>query len=224
VKLRLDVRRVVGKVAFAGLEMQPLGPVGFEGKSECAGSVGGFMVDITTCERCGRVIPLLESGCPYCEQEESGRAEHPYLPLALRLLLVLFCVDVGASIVLATLTLIANSSPERSSSVVTLLALMRVLVAGLTFMAIVFSQPWGRWVPIGFIGFELGCGLLAALGLLPSGAWVGGLLAPLWTLLFMFLFLRDDVQSRFDARVVDRRELQRLIKLVEGGRSDRGSG
>ena len=178
------------------------------------------MVDITRCERCGKVIPALESGCPYCEIPDQGLQEKPYLPLALRLLLMLFVANVAMTMVLAVFSLAALSEPGLRAPLVKLLALIRFLLGGVTLVALFFRESWARFVPLAFLGWEALTAVMFAFGLMGGAAWAGGLLAPVWNVLFVFLFLREDVQARFDASVRDKRELGDLLRLVEGGTPD----
>ena len=90
------------------------------------------------------------------------------------------------------------------------LASLRLLLSGVTFVGLVFREPWGRWLPLLVLAFEALSWIWV--GLLPPGRWVGGWLAPLWNLLFVFLFLRDDVRARLDPRVADRREVGELLE------------
>ena len=172
------------------------------------------MVDITRCERCGKVIPALESGCPYCAEPDEGLAEKPYLPLAIRLLLGLFSVNATATMVLAVMTLLNNFGGALSDSLFTLLATVRFLAAAASLLALILREPWGRFVPIGFLAFEAVTGLALTFGLLPADRWAGGMLAPFWNVLFLFVFLRHDVQVRFDPGIIDRKAVDELLSTV----------
>ena len=60
-------------------------------------------------------------------------------------------------------------------------------------------------------------------GWIPLSRWIGGVLGPLWSVLFLFVFLREDVREYFDPRLRDRRELEELLVSVErGGAAPRG--
>ena len=172
------------------------------------------MVDITRCERCGKVIPALDSGCPFCEEPDRGLGESPYLPLSIRLLIGLFAVNVTVTMVLAVLTMLTNFGGTLSDSVIPLLAVLRVLSAAVSLLAIVMREPWGRFVPLVFVGFEALTGIALTLGWLPADRWAGGMLAPLWNVLFLFVFLRDDVQVRFDPGLLDRRAVDDLLSEI----------
>jgi hypothetical protein len=179
------------------------------------------MVNITTCEICGRVIPATEHGCAYCERER-GHAdlpETPYLPLAIRLLLVLLVVDALAVVVFATGSLWrAIQSPDRGSTVTIAVASARIALAVACAIGVLVRRPLGRTLCLAFIGFEV-LGLLATVTrVLPRGSWAGAPLEPLWTCLFFFLFLRADVIRRYDPPAADRRELRSLIRVVEKGK------
>jgi hypothetical protein len=178
------------------------------------------MVDITRCEACGRVIPATEHGCAYCDRERAGEVDEPYLPLAVRLLLLLFVLHLAASMGLGGLTLLGVESGRGDSGTTVFLGLVRILVAGATLVALLKSRPWGRWFPLAFIVLEVLLGLSARVGWLPREAWRSDLLAPLWSFLFLFLFLRPDVQGRFDPRVWDRQEVTDLIRVVQKGDRD----
>lgn len=172
------------------------------------------MVDITRCERCGKVIPALQTGCPWCDAAEARRPgfrEDDWLPLSIRMLLWLFMVNLAVTGLLAILTLMANGGEEPGRSIVAVLASMRLLLAGVCLVGLAFREPWGRWLPLWFLAFEALSWLGA--GLLSESRWIGGWLAPLWNLLFVFLFLRDDVRARFDPRLADRREVGELLEM-----------
>lgn len=174
------------------------------------------MVDITRCEACGRTIPATEHGCAYCEREREGQEERPYLPLAVRLLLVLFVANVFVAGGLAVVTLIHSEG----SGTVIVLALVRLAAASGVVVALVHRRPWGRFVPLGFLGLEIAGGLAADFHWISDGAWRADMFAPIWNALFLFLFLRPDVQGRFDRKVLDRHEVGSLIRLVQRGGRD----
>lgn len=177
------------------------------------------MVDVTRCENCGKVIPALDRGCPYCDREEGEtRNARPYLPLAMRLLLGLFVVDVAVTMVISLLTLLKNQDGGLLASILIVAALLRFLLGGVTLVALYFRESWARLSPLAFLAFEALVGLSVIVGWIPAERWVGGMLAPLWNVLFIFLFLREDVQAQFDPTIVDRRELGRLLRDVESGR------
>lgn len=172
------------------------------------------MVDITRCERCGKVIPALESGCPYCGEPEEGLSEKPYLPLAIRLLLMLFTVNATVTMVLAVMTLLNNFGGDLGDSVLTILASVRFLGAAASLLALIMREPWGRFVPFAFLVFEAATGLALTFGWIPDGRWAGGMIAPFWNVLFLFVFARQDVQVRFDPGILDRRAVDDLISTV----------
>jgi hypothetical protein len=173
------------------------------------------VVDITRCERCGKVIPATDKGCPYCEVPDQGLREKPYLPLAIRLLLVLFVANASVTMVLAVATLLRNFGGSLADSLITVLASMRFLVSAVTVLGFVMKEPWGRRVPLIFVAFEAITGIAVATGVLPADRWAGGMLAPLWNVLFLFLFLREDVQVRFDPSILDRRAVESLVSQIE---------
>ena len=172
------------------------------------------MVDITRCERCGKVIPAIDSGCPYCERPDEGLREEPYLPLAIRLLLGLFGVNAAVTMVLAVITLLHNFGGALSDSLIAIVACLRFLLSAGSLLGLLVREPWGRIVPLVFVAFEAATGIAVATGLLPPERWAGGMLAPLWNVLFLFLFLRDDVKIRFDPSILDRRAVDDLVTLV----------
>lgn len=173
------------------------------------------MVDITRCERCGKVIPATDQGCPFCDVPDQGLREAPYLPLAIRLLLSLFLANVSVTMVLAVATLLNNFGGTLGDSLITLAATLRFLFSAVTLAALLMKEPWGRTVPLLFVGYEALTGIAVAAGLVPAERWAGGMLAPLWNVLFLFLFLREDVQSRFDPSILDRRAVESLLSQVE---------
>lgn len=169
------------------------------------------MVDITQCEVCGHVIPATEHGCAYCDQVRPPEPiDDDYLPLALRLLLGLFVLHLVFTATLAVLTLgHAESWGTRW------LAALRFGLASAAFVAILRPRPWGRWVPLAFVLVESSLVLPIVFGWVES--WRGGFLPSLWGVLFFFLFLRRDVQSRFDPRLRDRAAVDDLIRVVQRG-------
>lgn len=179
------------------------------------------MVNITTCEICGRVIPATEHGCAYCDRERSRAdlPDAPYLPLAIRLLLVLLVVDAAAVVAFATGSLWrALDSPARTASLTIAVAAARIALAVACAVGVLVRRPVGRILCLSFIGFEV-LGLLATIArVLPRGTWAGAPLEPLWTFLFFFLFLRADVIRRYDPPAADRRELHSLMRVVEKGK------
>lgn len=173
------------------------------------------MVDITRCAQCGKTIPALDNGCAWCDAEERGRPgfrEDNWMPLSIRMLLWLFVANLAMTGIFASLTLVANAQASAPDSAVAIAALLRLLLAGAVLVGIWFREPWGRWLPLSFLAFEGLAFLALQIGLFPPGRWIGGWLAPLWNLLFVFLFLRDDVRSRLDPHVADRREVGELIE------------
>lgn len=173
------------------------------------------MVDITRCERCGKVIPATGQGCPFCDVPDQGLREEPYLPLAIRLLLLLFVVNAAVTMVLAVATLLNNFGGTLADSLITLAAAIRFLTSAVAVLAIVMREPWGRTLPLVFLAYEALTGIAVATGVLPADRWAGGMLAPLWNVLFLFLFLREDVQVRFDPAILDRRAVESLLSQVE---------
>jgi hypothetical protein len=179
------------------------------------------MVNITTCEVCGRVIPATEHGCAYCERERGhpDRPDTPYLPLAIRLLLVLLVIDAAAVVVIASASLWrALQVPAAGGDLAAALAGTRILLGAGCIVGVFMRRRLGRALCLAFIAGEA-LGLAATLlRMLPRSAWAGAPIEPLWTCLFFFLLLRADVIRRFDPPAADRRELHSLMRMVERGR------
>jgi hypothetical protein len=181
------------------------------------------LVDITRCERCGKTIPALDTGCPWCEAAEARRPgfrEDDWLPLSIRMLFWLFMANLVVTGLLAILTLVANVGAGPSRSIVAVLASLRLLLSGATLVGLVFREPWGRWLPLSFLAFE-GLSWAGVVSFMPESIWVGGWLAPLWNLLFVFLFLRDDVRARLDRGMADRKAVGELLELFREEESRR---
>lgn len=179
------------------------------------------MVDITRCEQCGKSIPALDTGCAWCdaaERRQAGFREDDWLPLSIRMLLWLFGVNLVVTGGLAAFTLVGNTRADAAASLVAIAASLRILLAAAALLGLVFREPWGRWLPLCFLAFEASGFVAVQLGLPGSGRWIGGWLAPLWNLLFVFLFLRDDVRARFDPRVADRRQVDELLDSFQDDR------
>jgi hypothetical protein len=177
------------------------------------------LVDITRCERCGKVIPALDTGCAWCDArdaEERGFDEKTYLPLAIRMLLWMFVANLALTGLMAVLTL--ASHPGAGGPLVAVLASMRLLLAGATLVGILFREPWGRWLPFSFLGFEAVCFVATSAGWLFGAWWIGSWIAPLWNLLFAFLFIREDVRARLDPKVADRKEVGALLEDIRRDR------
>jgi hypothetical protein len=180
------------------------------------------VVDITRCERCGKVIPALDTGCAYCDArdaERGGFTESVSLARPIRLLLWLFVANLVSSGTLAIFTLVANSEAEPGRSTIAILASSRLLLSFVTTLGILFREPWGRFLPLVFLGFEFLSLVLVSAGAISISHWIGGWLSPVWNLLFLFLFLRDDVQAWLDPQVADRREVGALLEELERDRS-----
>ena len=176
------------------------------------------MVDITRCERCGKLIPAIDNGCAWCdsvEARQTGFREDDWLPLSIRMLIWLFGANLAVTGTFAVFTLIANAGAESDRSTVAILASVRLLLSGATALALGYREPWGRWLPFSFLAFEGLSFVALQAGLLPADRWIGGWIGPLWNLLFVFLFLRDDVRARLDRRVANRREVGELIETLQ---------
>jgi hypothetical protein len=170
------------------------------------------VVDIVRCEKCGKVIPAIETGCAYCdaaEVPESGFRENDWMPLSIRMLLWMFLLVLGVTVVLAGLAL---GSAE--TALIRLLAVLRMVIALVTLLAIVTRRPAASHLPFLFLGYELFCFFGVSTGLLWGLGWVGSWVAPLWNVLFGVLFLRDDVRARLNPRSADRREVGQLLDEV----------
>jgi hypothetical protein len=182
------------------------------------------LVDITHCEVCGKTIPAIGQSCPYCERERGPqqRDGRPYLALALRLLLYLFMADVVSTMGLAVLTLLHNREGTLLAGTILLAALIRFLLGGATLGTFFFRESCARSLPLTFLGYEALGAVAVMVGWIPIDRWGGGLVAPLWNILFVFLFLRSDVKAYLDPRVADQQQLGMLLRRVEKG--DRAEG
>jgi uncharacterized membrane protein (DUF2068 family) len=178
------------------------------------------MVNITECVACGRVIPATDEGCAYCERERPVEMEGPYLPLSIRLLLILFGLNAAATAVFGVLGLARLIGPDEIAGWAAAPALIRTSLAACAFVGLIKSQCWGWYAALGFVAVELIGGLLAIFEIIPQPAWAGPMLAPLWTVLFVFMLVRSDVHARFDQRVADRRDVSSLLESVH---VDKGS-
>jgi hypothetical protein len=176
------------------------------------------VVDITRCERCGKVIPAIDNGCAWCdaaEARQTGFREDNWLPLPIRMLTWMFGANLAVTGAFAVFTLIENAGADSDQALVAVLASVRFLLSGATGLALGFRESWGRWLPFSFLGFEGLSFLALQAGLLPADRWIGGWVGPLWNLLFVFLFLRDDVRARLDRRIANRREVGELIETLQ---------
>jgi len=183
------------------------------------------VVDITRCERCGKVIPAIDTGCAWCdavEADQTGFRDDVWLPLPIRMLTWLFGANLAVTAAFAVFTLIANAGADDGRSMVAILASTRLLLSSATAVALGCRQPWGRWLPFSFLAFEGLSFVALQAGMLPADRWIGGWIGPLWNLLFVFLFLRDDVRARLDRRVANRREVGELIETLQRDRRSGG--
>jgi hypothetical protein len=138
------------------------------------------------------------------------------------MLLWLFGASLVAAMILGVATAMAQLGGDSfAGSLLVLLGVLRALLATASLGALVMREPWGRYPPLVFLGFELLMLAAMILGLVPGGSWEGGLVAPLWNVLFVFLFLREDVQTSFEPRIRDRKDLSELLRVVEKGDRDR---
>lgn len=170
------------------------------------------MVDITRCEKCGKVIPAIETGCAFCDAEEGSRGgfrENDWMPLSIRMLLWMFQFNLAGTAVLAVVALTASGG-----AAVKALAGVRLAIAATTLLAILVRHRWASGLPYLFLGFEGICFVGASGGWLAGVGWMGSWVAPLWNLLFAFLFIRDDVRSHLDRKSSDRREVGRLLEEI----------
>jgi hypothetical protein len=170
------------------------------------------LVDITRCEKCGKVIPAIETGCAWCDAEEAQRGgfrEDDWMPTSIRMLLWMFLFNLAGTAVLAVVAI--GSAP---SVPIKALGALRLAVALGTLVAILARLGWATWLPLFFLGLEGVFFVGASGGWLSGVGWIGSWVAPLWNLLFAFLFLRDDVRARLDRGSADRREVGRLLDDV----------
>jgi O-antigen/teichoic acid export membrane protein len=176
------------------------------------------VVDITRCEQCGKVIPAIDNGCAWCDAAEARRPgfrEDDWLPLPIRMLTWLFGANLVVTGGFAVFTLIASVDADPDRTLVAVLASVRLLLSSATALALGMRQSWGRWLPFTFLAFEGLSFVALQAGLLPADRWIGGWIGPLWNLLFVFLFLRDDVRARLDRRIANRREVGELIETLQ---------
>ena len=170
------------------------------------------MVDITRCEKCGKVIPAVETGCAFCDAEEAragGFREDDWMPLSIRMLLWMFLVNLAGTALLAGIALGSAGTLMLKG-----LAAARMVIALATLGAILARHPAARQLPFLFLGYELFCFVGVSSGLLAGLGWIGTWVAPLWNVLFGFLFMRDDVRTRLDPASADRREVGRLLDEI----------
>ena len=170
------------------------------------------MVDITRCEKCGKVIPAIETGCAFCDAEEArggGFREDDWMPLSIRMLLWMFLFNLGGTAILAGFAL-----GSAGGFAVKTVAAIRMAVALATLAAILARHPAASHLPFVFLGYELLCFVGASTGLLWGAGWMGSWVAPLWNVLFGFLFTREDVRARLNRRSADRQEVGRLLEEI----------
>ena len=121
------------------------------------------MVDITRCEKCGKVIPAIETGCAFCDAEEvsqGGFRENDWMPLSIRMLLWMFQLNLAGTAILAVVALAAAGG-----AAVKVLAGMRLAIAVTTLLAILVRHRWASGLPFVFLGFEGICFVGASGGL-----------------------------------------------------------
>jgi len=172
------------------------------------------MVNITQCAVCGRTIPANGEACAYCERERPARDDRPYLPLAVRLLLMLFAVDLVATVTFAALSVGRDLAGDSTTLLPALLSLLRLCLGTLALLGLLVRRPWGWWISVAFVVAEVVGGVLALARAVPPSIWAGPLMAPLWTVLFGLILLRGDVRAHFDPVVADRREVDDLLRSV----------
>ena len=174
------------------------------------------MVDITRCEKCGKVIPALETGCAFCDAEEARRGagfrEGDWMPLSIRMLLWMFVANLAGTTVLAAFGFLGGSAP-----LVKAISALRMLVAAATLVAILTRHSSARRLPFAFLAVEAACFVAVAAGWLGGLGWFTSWLAPVWNLLFAALFIRDDVRARLDRRAADQQEVGRLLDEIQRG-------
>lgn len=172
------------------------------------------MVDITRCEKCGKVIPALETGCAWCDAEEARRGggfrEDDWMPLSIRMLLWMFVANVAGTAILSGFGFLGGSAP-----LVKAISALRLVVALVTLLAILTRHPAARRLPFVFLSVEALCFVAVLAGWLDGLGWFTSWFAPVWNLLFAALFIRDDVRARLDRRAADQQEVGRLLDEIQ---------
>jgi len=175
------------------------------------------MVNITRCAVCGRTIPANGEACAYCESEREPEVERAYLPLTMKLLLVLYGVDIVATTIVAGIGLV-RVLPHPQTKVVLLLVTLRLLLAVSAGLGLLFRKRLGILLGVSFLSLEVLGVLLGTVHLIDSAYWEQPGISILWSTLFLFLLLRDEVRAYFDPHFADRKEVHDLLQSVRTGR------
>jgi len=175
------------------------------------------MVNITRCAVCGRTIPANGEACAYCESERKPEVERAYLPLTMKLLLVLYGVDIVATAIVAGIGLVRVVSHPHSSLVLPLV-ILRLLLAVAAGLGLLLRKRLGIVLGLAFLSLEIVGVLMGMVHLMDSTYWGQPGISILWSTLFLFLLLRDEVRAYFDPRFADRKEVLDLLQSVGRGR------
>ncbi|HKI85017.1 MAG TPA: hypothetical protein VKA63_11860, partial [Candidatus Krumholzibacteria bacterium] len=153
-----------------------------------------------------------------CESERKPEVERAYLPLTMKLLLVLYGVDIVATAIVAGIGLVRVVSHPHSSLVLPLV-ILRLLLAVAAGLGLLLRKRLGIVLGLAFLSLEIVGVLMGMVHLMDSTYWGQPGISILWSTLFLFLLLRDEVRAYFDPRFADRKEVLDLLQSV--GR-DRG--
>jgi len=175
------------------------------------------MVNITRCAVCGRTIPANGEACAYCESERQPEVEHAYLPLTMKLLLVLYGVDIIATAIVASIGLVRVLSHSQTNSLLPLV-ILRLLLTASAGLGLLFRKRLGILLGLSFLSLEILGVLLGMVHTIDSEYWGQPGISILWSTLFFFLLLRDEVRAYFDPRFADRKEVHDLLQSVRTGR------
>jgi len=169
------------------------------------------MVNITRCAVCGRTIPANGEACAYCESEREPSVERAYLPLTMKLLLVLYGVDIVATAIVAGIGLFRVAFGPSSTSLLPLV-LLRLTLAVAAGCGLLLRKRLGIWLGLAFLSLEILGVLLGLTHAIDSTYWGQPGISILWSTLFLFLLLRDEVRAYFDPKFADHQEVLYLLK------------
>ena len=176
------------------------------------------MVNITRCAVCGRTIPANGEACAYCESEREPGAERAYLPLTMKLLLVLYGVDIVATAIVAGIGLFRVSSHPAPAFLLPLVVL-RLALALAAGLGLLLRKRLGIWLGLAFLSLEILGVLLGLAGAIDSTYWGQPGISILWSTLFFFLLLRNEVRAYFDPKFADHQEVLQLLRSTRNPRS-----
>jgi hypothetical protein len=176
------------------------------------------MVNITRCAVCGRTIPANGEACAYCESEREPSAERAYLPLTMKLLLVLYGVDIVATAIVAGIGLFRVVLAP-SPTILLPLVLLRLALAVSAGCGLLMRKRLGIWLGLAFLSLEIFGVFLGLAHAIDSTYWGEPGISILWSALFFFLLLRDEVRAYFDPKFADRQEVLHLLRSTRTPRS-----